>query len=198
MENKNIITILKTFLIWIIPLFVFSGFGSWFLFQKIKQEKIKLEEAKIENEEIIKQLQSFEIVKEDFEEVKKEKEILEKTVANSGNTLDLIKELEGAAQMTGVTLKTSVGERPQLKKIVSKAQNANDNKQGELWLQLEVEGKYFNILKFVHYLENSNKIISISTVSFNQIDDVSPELVFGSKPEKLGILRVNLLITNAF
>ncbi len=201
MQKKNVYGLLRVFCLWVIPFVVVASFGTWYLFQRIKQEKIALEDKKTYNEETLKQLESFEKIKESLEEIKQTKELFEKTLMNSGLTLDLIKELEEGASYTGVELKTGVGEKPQVKKVGVKnlEPKTEDKKNEEVWLRLEVSGNFFNILKFIRYVENSNRTIALATLNLSKAKQLTPaDLIAGEAGMEAGEeMKAIILISNS-
>jgi len=202
MQNKKIITIVKGALVWIFAVLVLGGLGSWFLLQEIKNEEAALLEAKNNYENTLEQSQSFDTVKKDFDNTKNLKEEVSGMLVKPDSVLGLIEELEKAAQLSQVTLKTSVGERPGRKNIFKPGQAgaataANANSNQEIWLQLGVEGKFANILQFVRYLENAKKMVSVSSISINQSQFVASDFS-GSKDESLGQLKADILVSNVF
>jgi len=200
MQNKKIINILKGSIIWTAIFLFVGGFGSWLLFQKIKSEEANLEETKNNYETTLKQIQVFDTVKKDFENTKKLKSQVEKIIVKPENTLELIQELEKDAQTSGVTLNTSVGERPGSKKNIPKVgqPKLNNSSEQEIWLLLEVNGSFKKILQFVKRLETGDKLVSVSDVDIGQSQNISPEDIFETGSESLGNLKATILVTNVF
>jgi len=203
-QNKKIISTLGGSLAWMLALAVIGVLGSWFLFQKIAVEETDLKKAKDNYDVTLKQLQSFDSVKSDFEESMELKNEAENMMVKTDNILSLIEELEKAAQSSGVVLKTNVGEKPGTSKNFPKAAqakaaaNSNNNSEQEVWLQLEVNGSFANVLQFIRYLENAKKLISIASISINQSEKFGAEEFPVSGDELLGKLKTVILISNVF
>ncbi len=203
MQKKNVFGLLKLICFGVIPFFAVASLGTWYLFKLIKQEKVSLEEAKNYHEETLKQLDSFEKIQENLEGIKQTKETFEGTMMNGSKTLELIKELEEGADYTGVDLKTGVGERPQKKKAGVKnldSSKADVAAKDEVWLKLEVTGNFFNILKFVRYIENSKKIIGISTLNLVKNRQTTPAdlLSVQEETDEDRLSKAIILISNSF
>lgn len=203
MQKKNVYGLLKVTCFGVIPFFTVASLGTWYLFKRIKQERVLLEEAKTYHEETLRQLDSFEKIQENLEDIKQTKELFEATLMSGGKTLELIKELEEGADYTGVELKTGVGEKPEKKKTAVKNLDTGKTDTGakdEVWLKLEVSGNFFNILKFVRYIENSNKIIGVSTLSLVKNRQVTPvDLAAGQEEtEEDKLSKAVILVGNNF
>jgi hypothetical protein len=204
MQNKKIISIFQTSFIYVFVFLVVGGFMSWFLYQQIRSEEAGLELAKNNYDDTLKQLDSFDSVKSDFEASSGLKDQVSGMIVNPGDTLGLIEELENAARVTGVTLTTNIGANPVTKNNPKVAQtkgdaSSNTNASQEVWLELDVEGNYVNTLQFIRYLENAKKLINVSTISINQRETNATLDEFFSNPEaELGNLKTKILISNVF
>ncbi len=203
MQKKNMYGLLKLICFAMIPFFAVSSLATWYLFKRIKQEKVSLEEAKVYHEETLKQLESFEEIKENLEGIKQTKELFEGTMMNPDKTLELVRELEEGAEYTGVELRTSIGEKPKIKKAGSKTADAGATEAGskdEIWLKLEVSGNFFNILKFVRFAENANKIIGVSTLSLTKNRQMTPVdlLTEVEETEEDKLSKATILVSNSF
>jgi hypothetical protein len=208
MQNKKIITILQGPLIWVFVVLVLGFVGTWYLFQFVDKEEQTLEAARNDYLISLRQLESFDKIKSNFESTKSIKTETENMVVKSDSTLSLIEELERAAEVSGVRLKTDVGEKPgTTKKIVNKlgqfpaAGSANGNTNAtdqEVWLELTAEGNYANILKFIRYLENARKLIAVSSVNINQASTMSAADALDNTEGTLGYLKAVILVTNVF
>lgn len=176
--------------------------GSWFLFQKIAVEEAKLKIAKDNYNTTLEQLKSFEVVKSDFEKSKSLKSEMENMTVQTDNVLGLIEELEKAAQSSGVILKTSVGQRPNTssfpKTARSKTTGTDSNSNQEVWLQLEADGNFTNILQFVRYVENARKLVSVASISVGQLENIEAGKFPTAGDESLGKLKAVILVTNVF
>jgi len=204
MQNKKIIAIFQTAFIYVFVLLVVGGFMSWFLYQQVRNEEAGLELEKNDYNNTLKQLDSFDSVKSDFEASSSLKDQVSGMLVNSGDTLGLIEELESAAKMTGVSLTTNIGSNPATKNNPKIAQakagaNANTNASQEVWLELNIEGNYSSSLQFIRYLENAKKLINVSTISINQADaNVTLDEIFSNPEGSLGNLKTQILISNVF
>lgn len=204
MQNKKIIQILKGAIVWLVLFLAVGGLGSWILFWKAEQEEKKLSLAKEDYRLTLAKIQSYDKIKANFESSKAIRGEMEKTVLNSDNTLELIEELEKAAAQTGVSLRTSIGEKPGSRGIISKASQGNiggnssqkgGKNQPEVWLQLDVGGRYRNILQFIIYLENTQKLVSIGSIDIIQAQSLSVEEILQNTEGTTGDLTAEILIT---
>ncbi|MFH1183122.1 MAG: hypothetical protein V1690_02575 [Candidatus Moraniibacteriota bacterium] len=208
MQNKKIITILEGAFVWVFLVFVSGFVGTWYLFQLVDKGEQTLDAARADYQTSLKQLDSFDMIKSNFESTKSIKDETESMVVKPESTLSLIEELEKAAGVSGVILKTDVGEKPgTTKKIVTKlgqlpasgSANGNTNAaEQEVWLELTVEGDYANILKFIRYLENAPKLIAVSSVNINQASTMSAADALENAEGILGYLKAIILVTNVF
>lgn len=209
MQNKKIITILQGPIGWVFVVLIIGVVGTWYLFQFVGKEEQSLELARNDYLVSLRQLEAFDKIKLGFENTKSIKTETESMVVNADNTLSLIEELEKAAGVSGVTLKTAVGQKPgTAKKSASQlgqfpaAGSANKNTNGsaeqEVWLELTVDGNYFSILKFIRYLENSRKLIAISSLNLDQATTMSATDVLDNSEGVLGNLKAVILVTNVF
>jgi len=202
MQNKKIISIFQTPFLYVFVLLVVGGFMSWFLYQQVRSEEAGLELARNKYQSTLKQLETFDSVKADFEASSSLKDQVSGMIVNSGDTLGLIEELENAARLTGVTLTTNIGANPITKnnpKIAQAKANSNTNANQEVWLELNVEGNHQNTLQFIRYLENAKKLVNVSTISINQADsNVTLDEIFSNPEGQLGNLNTKILISNAF
>lgn len=203
MQNKKIISIFQSAFIYIFLFCVIGGFGSWFLFQQAKSEETGLEVAKNDYNNTLKQLESFDSVKSDFDESLNLKNQISSLIVSPDGTLGLIEELEGAARTSNVSLKTNIGSDPATKnnpKIGAKG-NSNKNANQDVWLELEVEGSYGNTLQFIRYLENAKRLVAMSTISIGQSRGNNPEEILGGGEGDEGTaatLRTKILVSNVF
>lgn len=200
MENKKIITILQSSFIYVFIFLVVGGLGSWLIFKKVKSDEAGLEVAKNNYNETLKQLESFDKVKKDFDESVGLRDQISNMVVRPEGTLGLIEELEGAASSSGITLSTSISDNPVSRKNpkIGQSKNSNTNADQEIWLELNAEGKYSNILQFIKYLENAKRLIAISTISIEQSEKLAPEEVLNSAEGTLGNLKAKILVSNVF
>lgn len=210
MQNKKIITILEGSFIWVFAVIVIGTVGTWYLFRLVDKTEQSLEIAKGDYRTTLEQLDSFEKIKGNFESTKSIKAETENMLIGADNTLSLIEELEKAAEISGVILKTNIGVKPgTIKQIVPKAgqfpqtvkegdkKNVNAADQ-ELWLELTVEGNFSGILKFVRYLENARRLVAISSININQGNNLLASDVLENNEETLGNLKAIILVTNVF
>ncbi len=211
MQNKNILEILKWPLSLIVIFLTLGGLGSWFIFWKVDKEEEKLDLAKENYRLTALQIRSIDEIKKNHDSSQYLKTELDKMTLNQANTLDLIEELEKVAVSLGLTLKTSVGENPNSSsgniknlqdKTVKAGSNQDSNKKNEdqVWLDLETEGRFNDIRKFVFYLENSQKLVLIASLSLSQGQVLLPEEVFKDPTNNFSNedLKVEILITNQF
>ena len=202
MKNKKEL-ILRSFLFWLIIPSLIGAFLIWLLLGEIKSEELKLDETNLNYVTVKQQLNSFDKIKKNFEFVNKEKNELESLAVNKEETLDLIKEIEKAAELANVKVKTEVSQDNPFKKIPqnTKAREAAKKaavSSNDIWLKLELEGNFKGILRFVKYLENGNRLINIQTISIRQSEILTPETVFGKENISLGNLNVSVLVSNNF
>jgi len=204
MQNKKIISIFQTPFVYVFVFLVAGGFMSWFLYQQIKSEEAGLELAKNNYRGTLKQLESFDSVKSDFDASSNLKDQISGMIVDPGDTLGLIEELENAAKAAGVTLTTNIGANPVTKNNPKVAQgkagaNANTNASREVWLELNVEGNYASTLQFIRYLENAKKLVSVSTVTIDQASsNATLDEIFSNPEGQLGNLKTKILISNVF
>lgn len=207
-QNKKIIETFQGSLMWVVAVAVLGTLGTWFLFQKISANEESLEKAKSDYQTTLKQLETFDSIKSNFENTKAIKDEVDSMVVKPDSTLSLIEELERAADASSVSLQTSIGEKPGTTKSVtaklnpfqpSGTANSNTNTaEQEVWLQLTVEGNFSNILTFIKYLENGQKLVSVSTINLDQSNTVSAAEALNNKDENMGYLKAVILVTNAF
>ena len=209
MQNKKIITIFEGAVAWIFVVIIIGILGSWYLFQILEKEELSLETAKNDYQVSLRQLESFDKIKQDFESTKNIKAEAENMLVNADNTLSLIEELERAANVSGVSLKTAVGQKPGTTKIPisqlgqfpgkgASNKNTNEAPEPEVWLELTAEGNFEGILKFIRYLENSRKLIAVSSLNVNQATNISATDILENSEGELGYLRAVILVTNTF
>jgi len=210
MQNKKIITILQGSLAWVFVVLVIGAIGTWYLFRFVDKAEQSLEVARDDYQTTLGQLESFDEIKSNFESTKGIKNDAESMLVGADNTLSLIEELEKAAEISGVTLKTSVGVKPgTTKQIVPKLgqfpqtglENKNKNTNAsdqEVWLELTVEGNFSGILKFVRYLENARKLVAVSSININQGSTMLAADVLENSEGTLGNLKSVILVTNVF
>lgn len=201
MQNKKIISIFQSAFAYVFTFLVIGGFGSWFLFQQAKSEEARLELTKNDYNNTLKQLESFDGVKSDFDDSVSLRDQMANLMITPDGTLGLIEELENAAKLSNVTLKTNIGDDPSSKNAPkigqTKLGNAN-NSNKDVWLELLVEGSYSNTLQFIRYLENAKRLIAVSTVSIGQAGNLSPDEVLNSSEGTLGNLKSKILVSNVF
>ncbi len=209
MKNKKIQIVVKTVLPWVILLSVAGVVGTWFLFSKLDAEEKVLEETMQNYSDTMDQLKSFNEIKKTYDSYSGDKDKFQNMTVSKNSTLDLIKELEEAAKLTGVSLKTSVGSKPLAQKTVAvtnSLSSANDNnnsdsstgKVDEVWLKADIDGSFEKTVQFIKYVENADKIVAITSLSIGQLKTSTPEEMLVNKDGSLGIIHSSLLISNNF
>jgi len=184
-----------------------GGLGSWILFWKVEQAEGELETLKKDYEIKLADVQSYAEAKENYQKNKQLGSELKKMLVGREDTLGLIEELEKAAAAAGVYLKTNVGTEPGSNKILSgigqtgsgknKSAGKNEEQDKEVWLQLNVEGKYLNVLQFITYLENSYRLVSVEGIKISQAQEIIAEGFFQNQEAAApGDLKAEILITN--
>ena len=175
---------------------------SWFLYQQILSEEARLEAAQNNYDNTLRQLDSFDSVKSDFDDSVNLKNQISGMLIEPDGTLGLIEELENAAELSGVTLVTNIGDNPAKKSSPKigqiKSANTNNNANKDVWLELNIEGSYANTLQFIRYLENAKRLVTVSTISMNQAQNYSPDKILENADESLGSLKTKILISNVF
>ena len=209
MENKNIIKILRWPLVLIVLFITAGGLGSWFLFWRVEQTEGELEILKEDYAIKLADVRSYAELKENYQKNKLLGDEIKKMLVGQKNTLGLIEELEKAAVTAGIGLKTNIGIKPGSNKITSglgqcgggnmnKSADDKKEKDNEIWLQLNIEGRYASILQFIAYLENSYRLISIESVKFSQAQNIGAEDFFQNQEAlSLGDLKAEILVTNS-
>lgn len=176
-----------------------GSFGGFFALKELDKEEAKLDEIIQNYSDTAEQLKSFEEIKKTYDSYQGDREKLQNMVVSKKNTLGLIQELEDAAKVSGVILKTSVGEKPLQRKTVSKIDPSKDqNKEEPLWLQAELLGDFQGITKFVKYVENGSFMVNIASFKIIQSKTSTPENMLENKDGTLGNLSATFLISNEF
>ena len=109
--------------------------------------------------------------------------------------------MEKGTAAADVTLITSVGQEPGSKAMFPKGFGSSNNTNSanqDVWLQLDVEGNFSDILKFVYYLENSQKLIAVSSIDIDQVHTLNPSDALNNQEGSLGDLKASILVTNVF
>lgn len=164
------ISIKKSFLISaVVVLFVISGYVTFFLIIKHKNEQVSLFSQEIElytNRE--NSIRNADKIAEDFKE---DIEKLNSYFLTEDNVVSFIETIEDFGQKSDVEIKIG---------SVDVAQpNSKKSTDSTLTLRVDAKGSWSSVLTFMEYIENTTYSIDLNKVALSSVSSVVP--FFGTK-----------------
>lgn len=209
MKKNNFFRKYKIYIIISTLALIWAGFIFFVILPSVKvlqsdfdAVQMKLLDVKVNNEKLGK----ISTLKEEFEQVNKEKNILE-VIFSKNNIVELVKELEIVAQQTGNTISISVDEENKELVEVSKGKAGATPKADEfvkmlptknyLTMNIKLVGDYNSLIKFINKLNNIryyNSIASFKVISEKiSIEDADSTNNFGDNISVLSVGSVDTI-----